>query len=131
MAALFKSGFSFESGFDAAGCWKDRYVSGQQADGYYADDLASEPVLRREFERRVEFIRRPPRRDQMSEAARALLVLPLAPNFFCRTVGDYETFLNALLMPALTGSAVSVVSFCARAVSSLVCSATASNCLRA
>jgi hypothetical protein len=43
MAALFKSGFSFESGFDAAGCWKDGYVSGQHADGY-ADDLASEPT---------------------------------------------------------------------------------------
>jgi SAM-dependent methyltransferase len=44
------------SGFDAAAYYTDRYFSGRHADGY-ADYLGSEPVLRREFAREVEFIR--------------------------------------------------------------------------
>src|SRR5262249_25234915 len=43
----------------------------------------------------------------------------------------YATFLKALVTPLLIGSAVSVASFWAAAVSSLVWSVTASNCLRA
>ncbi len=43
--------------FDAASYYTDKYFSGQQSDGY-ADYLAAEPVLRREFARTVAFIRR-------------------------------------------------------------------------
>ena len=39
--------------------------------------------------------------------------------------------LNALFMPLLMGSAVSVATFCASAASSLLCSVSASSCLRA
>src|ERR1700730_8996738 len=43
----------------------------------------------------------------------------------------YATFLNALVTPLLIGSAVSAASFCAAAVSSLVCSVAALDCLGA
>jgi hypothetical protein len=42
--------------FDAASYYTGKYFSGQQSDGY-ADYLAAEPVLRREFARTVAFIR--------------------------------------------------------------------------
>ena len=45
------------SGFDAAAYYTEDYFSGGRADGY-ADYLGAEPVLRREFARSVEFIRR-------------------------------------------------------------------------
>jgi hypothetical protein len=44
---------------------------------------------------------------------------------------DQTTFLNALVTLSLSGSADSVVTFCASAVSSLVWPVTVSNCLRA
>jgi SAM-dependent methyltransferase len=44
-------------GFDSAAYYTDGYFSGQHADGY-SDYIGSEPVLRREFARDVEFIRR-------------------------------------------------------------------------
>src|SRR5688500_10121683 len=44
---------------------------------------------------------------------------------------DQPTLLNALVTPAFSGSAVSVATFWAIEVSSLVCSVTVSNCLRA
>lgn len=48
------------NGFDPGGYYTGDYFSGGHADGY-ADYLGAEPVLRREFRRTVEFIRR--RRD--------------------------------------------------------------------
>jgi SAM-dependent methyltransferase len=44
-------------GFDASGYYTDDYFCGRRADGY-ADYLAAEPVLRREFARTLDFIRR-------------------------------------------------------------------------
>jgi hypothetical protein len=45
------------TGFDSAAYYTDGYFSGQQMDGY-SDYVGSEVVLRREFAREVEFIRR-------------------------------------------------------------------------
>jgi SAM-dependent methyltransferase len=45
------------AGFDPQAYYNDGYFSGHLADGY-ADYLASEPILRREFARSVAFIRR-------------------------------------------------------------------------
>jgi SAM-dependent methyltransferase len=45
------------TGFDSAAYYTDGYFSGQQMDGY-SDYVGSEAVLRREFAREVEFIRR-------------------------------------------------------------------------
>jgi len=42
--------------FDPASYYTGKYFSGQQSDGY-ADYIAAEPVLRREFARTVSFIR--------------------------------------------------------------------------
>jgi SAM-dependent methyltransferase len=50
-------GRSETADFDPAAYYTGGYFSGQHADGY-ADYLASEPVLRREFAHTVEFIRR-------------------------------------------------------------------------
>src|SRR5262245_23453495 len=44
-------------GFDPAAYYTADYFSGRRADGY-ADYLGAEPVLRREFARSVDFIRR-------------------------------------------------------------------------
>jgi hypothetical protein len=43
---------------------------------------------------------------------------------------DYTVLDNALFMPACNGSTASVVTFCARPVRCLLCSAKVSNCLR-
>ena len=45
------------TGFDPANYYTDKYFSGGQTDGY-ADYLGTEPVLRREFGREVDFIRK-------------------------------------------------------------------------
>src|SRR6476619_3051609 len=45
------------SGFDPAAYYTEDYFSGRRADGY-SDYLGAEPVLRREFARSVDFIRR-------------------------------------------------------------------------
>jgi SAM-dependent methyltransferase len=45
------------SGFDPVAYYTEDYFSGRHADGY-SDYVAAEPVLRREFARSVEFIRR-------------------------------------------------------------------------
>ena len=50
-------GRSEAANFDPAAYYTEAYFSGQYADGY-ADYLATEPVLRRDFARTVEFIRR-------------------------------------------------------------------------
>src|SRR6185369_2757008 len=66
----------------------------------------------------------------------------VGPGFTCRValqnreseapIGSGQaTFANALLMPLLIGSAVSVATFWASAFNSLVCWVSASNCLRA
>jgi SAM-dependent methyltransferase len=51
------SGRTEASGFDPAAYYTEDYFSGQHVDGY-ADYLGAEPVLRREFARSVDFIRR-------------------------------------------------------------------------
>lgn len=45
------------SGFDPAAYYTEDYFSGRRADGY-ADYLGAEPVLRREFARSVDFVRK-------------------------------------------------------------------------
>src|SRR5689334_23030176 len=45
------------SAFDAASYYTEEYFCGRQSDGY-ADYLAAEPVLRKEFAKTVAFIRR-------------------------------------------------------------------------
>jgi SAM-dependent methyltransferase len=54
------------TGFDSAAYYTDGYFSGQHADGY-SDYLGSEPVLRREFAREVEFIGRYRRSGRLIE----------------------------------------------------------------
>jgi len=54
------------SGFDSAAYYTAGYFSGQHADGY-ADYVGTEPVLRREFARDVEFIRRYHRSGRLVE----------------------------------------------------------------
>ena len=49
--------------------------------------------------------------------------------FLC--VGQATFLLNAIVMPALSGSVILVVTFWASSVSSLVCAIIVSNCLRA
>jgi 2-polyprenyl-3-methyl-5-hydroxy-6-metoxy-1,4-benzoquinol methylase len=53
-------------GFDSAAYYTGGYFSGQHADGY-SDYVGSEPVLRREFARDVEFIRRYRRSGRLIE----------------------------------------------------------------
>ena len=53
--------------FDPAGYYTQAYFSGDHADGY-ADYLGAEPVLRREFARTVDFIRRHRRSGKLVEA---------------------------------------------------------------
>jgi len=52
--------------FDPAGYYTQGYFSGDHADGY-ADYLGAEPVLRREFARTVDFIRRHQRSGKLVE----------------------------------------------------------------
>jgi SAM-dependent methyltransferase len=67
--------------FDPAAYYTAGYFSGQRSDGY-ADYLGAEPVLRREFARSVEFIRR--FRDRGK-----LLELGCAYGFFLQAVQPY------------------------------------------
>jgi SAM-dependent methyltransferase len=69
------------SGFDPAAYYTGDYFSGGHADGY-ADYLGAEPVLRREFARSVDFIRR-------YRNAGRLLELGCAYGFFLQEAARY------------------------------------------
>lgn len=69
------------SAFDPATYYTGKYFSGQQSDGY-ADYLAAEPVLRREFARTVAFIR------QWCDGGR-LLEIGCAYGFFLHEAKKY------------------------------------------
>jgi 2-polyprenyl-3-methyl-5-hydroxy-6-metoxy-1,4-benzoquinol methylase len=68
-------------GFDPAAYYTENYFIGGHADGY-ADYLATEPVLRREFARTVAFVRR-------YRAAGKLLELGCAYGFFLQEAKHY------------------------------------------
>jgi SAM-dependent methyltransferase len=74
-------GRSETAGFDPAAYYTGDYFSGQHADGY-ADYLGSEPVLRREFARTVDFIRR-------RRAGGRLLDVGCAYGFFLQEAKPY------------------------------------------
>ena len=69
------------SGFDPAAYYTEDYFSGGHADGY-ADYLGAEPVLRREFARSVDFIRR-------YRSNGRLLELGCAYGFFLKEAARY------------------------------------------
>src|SRR5947208_11856372 len=69
------------STFDPAAYYTEDYFSGRRADGY-SDYLGAEPVLRREFARSVDFIRR-------YRSAGKLLELGCAYGFFLKEAAGY------------------------------------------
>src|SRR5262249_56539606 len=69
------------SGFDPAAYYTENYFSGGHADGY-ADYLGAELVLRREFARSVDFIRK-------LRSGGKLLELGCAYGFFLREAARY------------------------------------------
>jgi SAM-dependent methyltransferase len=69
------------SGFDPAAYYTEDYFSGGHADGY-ADYLGAEPVLRREFARSVDFIRR-------YRSSGRLLEIGCAYGFFLQEAARY------------------------------------------
>ena len=69
------------SGFDPAAYYTKEYFSGSRSDGY-ADYLGAEPVLRREFARSVDFIRR-------HRSGGKLLELGCAYGFFLREAANH------------------------------------------
>jgi SAM-dependent methyltransferase len=69
------------AGFDPAAYYTEDYFSGRHADGY-SDYLGAEPVLRREFARAVDFIRRYRRNGK-------LLELGCAYGFFLKEAARY------------------------------------------
>jgi SAM-dependent methyltransferase len=77
--------------FDAAAYYTEDYFSGRRADGY-ADYLGAEPVLRREFARSVDFIRR-------YRSGGKLLELGCAYGFFLKAAARYFDVAGIELAP--------------------------------
>jgi SAM-dependent methyltransferase len=77
--------------FDAAAYYTEDYFSGRRADGY-ADYLGAEPVLRREFARSVDFIRR-------YRSGGKLLELGCAYGFFLKEAARYFDVAGIELAP--------------------------------
>jgi SAM-dependent methyltransferase len=90
-------GRSNASGFDPGAYYTDDYFTGGHADGY-ADYLATEPVLRREFARVVEFIR------QQKSTGR-LLDLGCAYGFFLQEAKAYYEVVGIEITPAAAAHA--------------------------
>src|SRR5207247_2399809 len=84
--------------FDPAAYYTEEYFSGRRADGY-ADYLGAEPVLRREFARSVDFIRR-------YRSAGKLLELGCAYGFFLKEAARYFDVAGLELAPDAAAASV-------------------------